>query len=356
MTYAPVGIVTLNRYEHFKQCLESLERCTGADQTEVYVALDYPPSEKYVEGWKRIDSYLEEKELNNKFKKLIVYRRDHNYGIKGVNSNGGTLHIKLCEEYDYYIISEDDNVFSPNYLEYMNQCLEKYKDDEDVIAVTGYSYPINWESSKGATVQRQNFNASAWGWGWWTCKRNEVRKNISTGDMYDRAPELLKNGTFRKRSLFVTFYEYVSSSIIPIDFYKKVQNGRLAITDYCTRQYLAVYDKYVISPLISKVRNIGFDGTGVYCQDVSEFDGSGTTAWNTDYSKQIIDEKTTFEIVENDASFLDENRSRLDKFEWRPIKLHIIANCIAFGIRMFGLSFMRKFTTIVFKVWNRRIK
>lgn len=31
-----------------------------ADQTEVYVALDHHPSEKYVEGWKRIDSYLEE--------------------------------------------------------------------------------------------------------------------------------------------------------------------------------------------------------------------------------------------------------------------------------------------------------
>lgn len=38
MTHAPVGIVTPNRYEHFKQCLESLERCTGADKTEVHVA------------------------------------------------------------------------------------------------------------------------------------------------------------------------------------------------------------------------------------------------------------------------------------------------------------------------------
>ena len=59
--YAPVWIPTLNRFEHFKRCLESLERCTGADKTDVYVGLDYPPSDKYVEGWKKIDAYLAEK-------------------------------------------------------------------------------------------------------------------------------------------------------------------------------------------------------------------------------------------------------------------------------------------------------
>ena len=46
MIYSPVIITTLNRHEHFRQCLESLERCTDADKTNVYVALDYPPSEK----------------------------------------------------------------------------------------------------------------------------------------------------------------------------------------------------------------------------------------------------------------------------------------------------------------------
>ena len=52
MKYAPVIIPTMNRYNHFYACLESLERCTGSEHTDVYVALDYPPSEKYVDGWK----------------------------------------------------------------------------------------------------------------------------------------------------------------------------------------------------------------------------------------------------------------------------------------------------------------
>ena len=61
MNYAPVVIPTLNRYEHLKQCLESLEKCTGAEYTDVYIGVDYPPNDRYVEGWKKVDAYLQEK-------------------------------------------------------------------------------------------------------------------------------------------------------------------------------------------------------------------------------------------------------------------------------------------------------
>ena len=112
-TYAPVIIPTLNRNVHFERCLESLERCSGADQTEVYVALDYPPSEKYKEGWKKIDDYLRLKESQNGFKKLHVIRRDRNYGICHENGNYETLIREIKKSYDRYILSEDDNEFSP---------------------------------------------------------------------------------------------------------------------------------------------------------------------------------------------------------------------------------------------------
>ena len=63
--YSPVIIPTLNRYEHFKRCLESLEQCTGATYTDVYIGLDYPPADKYIDGWRKIDEYLQFKETHN---------------------------------------------------------------------------------------------------------------------------------------------------------------------------------------------------------------------------------------------------------------------------------------------------
>lgn len=349
---APVIIPTLNRYDHFKKCLESLEKCVLASQTEIYVGLDYPPSEKYAEGWRSINKYLKEKEGINGFMKLTVFRRTSNCGIKGEHSNIALLQKYVLEHYDCYIESEDDNVFSPNFLLFMNQCLEKYKDDPDVIAVTGYSYPVDWENDSDATIQKQNFNASAWGWGWWTEKRKMVMGNISSGDMYNKAPEVLSNHLFKK-NIFNSFYEYVCASIIPIEHLGKIKSGRLSITDYSTRQYLTVYGKYIISPLVSKVRNLGYDGSGVYCQQI--INGDGSDEWHTNFSEQPIDDSQDFVIIENSEAHLAENLRRLDNYQKRPMSRHIVANLISFGIRAFGLAFMREFTSVVFKVWHRRV-
>ena len=81
MEYAPVIIPTLNRFNHLKRCLESLEQCSGAGYTAVYVGLDYPPSECYEEGWREVTSYLEYKKDNNRFRSFNVFQRSINFGI-----------------------------------------------------------------------------------------------------------------------------------------------------------------------------------------------------------------------------------------------------------------------------------
>ena len=161
MIFAPVIIPTLNRYEHFRKCLESLEACTGAENTDVYVALDFPPSEKYVDGWKKNDAYLKEKALNNRFHSLIVYRREINYFFSG-KGNGQTAIDDLPSEVDRYIFSEDDNVFSPNFLEYINKGLEIYKNDPSVLAICGYSHPYKFKFADNNFFFHQT-DFSAWG-------------------------------------------------------------------------------------------------------------------------------------------------------------------------------------------------
>ena len=75
--FAPVIIPTLCRYDHFKQCIESLSKCTLANKTEIYVGLDYPVKEEHWDGYKKIKSYLDSVG-NMGFKKLIVIEREHN--------------------------------------------------------------------------------------------------------------------------------------------------------------------------------------------------------------------------------------------------------------------------------------
>ena len=55
MIYYPVCIPTLNRYEHLKACVESLQRCTHADKTELIIGLDaLPPPRRIMKSIARV--------------------------------------------------------------------------------------------------------------------------------------------------------------------------------------------------------------------------------------------------------------------------------------------------------------
>ena len=103
-TFAPVSIPTLCRFEHFKRCIESLSRCTWAEYTDVYVALDYPAKESHWEGYKKIKAYLDTCG-NMTFKSLNVVIREKNYGI-GSQGNMATLNKGIRQKYDRYIITD----------------------------------------------------------------------------------------------------------------------------------------------------------------------------------------------------------------------------------------------------------
>lgn len=156
MIYAPVAIPTLCRFEHFKACIESLSRCTWAEHTEVFVGLDYPAKESHWEGYRKINDYLDHAG-DMGFKKLHVIKRDPNYGLDYVkrdpNQIGNTAALvkEIAQSFSCYIYSEDDNVFSPNFLEYIDKGLEKFKDDDKVVAVVGYCHPYAFKHATTTT-------------------------------------------------------------------------------------------------------------------------------------------------------------------------------------------------------------
>lgn len=312
--YAPVIIPTLNRYDHFKKCLESLERCTGADKTEVFVGLDYPPSDKYVDGWKKIDLYLQEKEKDNGFKRLVVFRRDHNCGVLNSNSNASLLTRFIIERFERYIFSEDDNEFSPNFLEYINTCLDAYESDQNVIAVCGYSYPIDWKVSEGATCLKENVSVPMFGVGFWTNKVKKCSREMAKGVVLNSLRRTIKNKRYN-RMIDACKREFFDATCMR-KFWKKNSNNLFCcMTDFTTRAYLAIEGKYVIAPILSKVRNHGFDGSGSCCQKID--DTTGNTAGTYDYEHQPIDQSPEFILIEDSLQTDEENRQRMNAFDVR---------------------------------------
>lgn len=277
--YAPVLIPTLNRYHHFRRCIESLEKCRGAEHTEVYVGVDYPPSDKYREGWQKINAYLADKEKQNRFKQLYVIRRDKNCGVGHPCSNGNLLVNEIMKRYDFYIFSEDDNEFSPCFLEFENVCLNRFKDDDRILKVCGYNFVMDFPNS-----YRNNFYfskiGSAWGIGAWSEKQCKLAE-------YDNLDKL--KGIICNNDSYSLLKDRYSRGIELIHSMLKL--GKLH-GDAIWEIYCALEDKYFILPTISKVRNHGNDGTGVHglkmIEDQRRF-----------FSEQPIDQSDTYEMTDD---------------------------------------------------------
>lgn len=252
MIYAPVVIPTLNRYEHLKQCLESLSRCTWADKTEVYVALDYPPQDKwdkYAPGWEKNRDWL--RSVGDMgFKKLHLIERTENYGTwqPADKGNAKCLVEDLTKQYDRYIYSEDDNVFSPNFLEFMDKGLEKFENDERVYSLIGFRwyFPIKTDEN---SYMRITTDYTPWGVGCW------VKKNQPVDYLWFRKQLSLKN-------VIMLYRNYGAGLIGNIYELARTDHKDDVIIDVHLRTYLMVDNKQTIVPTISLVKNIGLDGSG----------------------------------------------------------------------------------------------
>ena len=178
--FAPVLIITLNRYQHFIRCVKSLSKCLYADKTDLYIALDYPLNESHWEGYNQIKSFINTITV---FKSITIIKREVNFGI---HKNYIESLNFVFETHDRIIFSEDDNIFSTDFLCFMNKCLEKFEGRNDIFSVNGYNYPINIPDEYSENVYLWEGN-SAWGQGYWRKKfikinwTNEiVQSNVNT--------------------------------------------------------------------------------------------------------------------------------------------------------------------------------
>lgn len=341
MTYAPIIIPTLSRDKHFIRLIESLRKNSWAKHTDIYIGLDFPPSDRHADGYNKICTYLENK--FPEFNKIIVIKHKKNIG-SGANLRHLTMIV--MEQYDRFIKTDDDAEFSPNFIEYMNKCLMKYQDEPNVIAVTGYSYPIEWHTSEGATVLKENFSCPMWGTGFWRDKYKKIHKYISQekGLGID-ADYIIKSGGMNKM-LNVAKYEFANLCLSP-----EFENTLAAkMSDIAVRMYTATHDKYIIVPTTSKVRNWGFDGSGEYCQEVTIAHEGNATAKNYVYHQQPIDTSNSFELIEDTLNANDKNKDIMDAFDVLSPTSRLKMYAKVYLYRFIGRNRFHKLTRLVSKL------
>lgn len=267
--FAPVLILTLCRYEHFKKCVESLSACTHANKTDLFIAFDYPLNDSHWDGYKKIEDYVG---TIQGFRSVNVIKRDFNYGT---DKNYFDAQAKIFEKYDRIIFSEDDNEFAPNFLDFINKGLCEFKDDPKVNVICGYSFPIEITPEYDKNYYfSQGF--SAWGFGIWKTKFEALDWNIGNIKFFLYNP------------LNVTKLNDIQYDLLQ-GLINIVKTGSLAGDRiYCYNN--RIKDNYTVFPVISKVRNCGHDGSGVHGTLMSD---------GNIFITQVIDTQKTFDYDSN---------------------------------------------------------
>lgn len=342
--FAPVMVPTLCRSQHFIRMIESLKRNTWAKYTDVYVGIDFPPSEKYEQGWREICDYVDHGDFSA-FAKFVVFKHETNLG-SGKNSD--FLYEYIKQRYSCWIYADDDVEFSPNFLEYEDKLLWKYRNDEDIICISGYSYPLSWKLKEGANCLKQNFCVSSWGFGFWTDRTERVNQYINSGGLLKDARKFIKNGNY-KRMTDACFRDYFSATLS----YGSQTHLFKTWSDVSLRAYVACKNRYCIFPAVSMVRNYGFDGSGEYCGAVQEH---GNHALTYDYSSQTIDTSNSFDpIVDESLAYVKENRDMLSEFDSRTPEQMTVPRHYFRLIKIWGYT-LAKYIHVVEYAFSRIFK
>ena len=241
--FYPVLIPTLNRYEHFKKCVESLSRNTHADKTELVIGLDYPPCDKYEEGYLKIKSYIP---TINGFEKVTVI--EHNKNV-GAGENIKSLREYANKHYEASISTEDDNEFAPNFLDYMNKALSKYEHDSNVLSVSGYCHPDFQYDGESTTCF--SYEVSAWGIGFWRSKMPSFDKKDNRKYFEDFLLNIKLS--FRIMRMCPSVF-----NMLPGVMHYNLPDVKLGI-------YNMIEGTTQLRPTKTLVKNWGYDGSGVNC-------------------------------------------------------------------------------------------
>lgn len=243
MIKAPIALFVYKRPHHTEKTLESLSRCEGADESELFIFCDGPKRPEDMKAVEEVRGLVKSRKWRGK---VNVIERDENWGLANSIISGVT---ELCERYGRVIVLEDDLIVSRYFLEYMNNALDLYENSEQVMQVSGHMYPVNTKTETDAVLLPW---ATSWGWGTWNRAWNHFDKDMKG------YTKLKDDATLRHKFDLDGSYPY----------YKMLgmqRNGK--IDSWAIRWYLSIFmsEGVTLFPTQTLIQNIGFDGSGTHC-------------------------------------------------------------------------------------------
>lgn len=250
MNYSPIIIFAFNRVDTLRNTVSSLLNNEEAKESELFVYVDGPRKQKPGEA-EKVKTVQEFVKTINGFKNVTYSFSEENKGL-GTSIIAGVTEV--INRYGRAIVLEDDLVFSSNFLAFMNDGLNRYENEQKVFSICGYTNKV--KVPKGYDHDAYFCTrSSSWGWGTWADRWNTVDWELKDWSRYKKMGRAFNRwgGSDCFRMLRSVKECGATSWAIRFGFFQFLQ------------------DKLSLFPIVSKVRNDGFDGAGTNCKKWSRF-------------------------------------------------------------------------------------
>lgn len=248
MSLAPLLLFVYNRPYHTRKTIEALLENGNASETDLIIYSDAsidPFNNKVLETRNYIKSVIG-------FRSIVIIERSKNWGLSRNIIDGVT---SVINEYGKVIVLEDDLVVSPFFLKYMNEALDFYEKEEQIVCIHGYVYPVKRKLPETFFIK----GADCWGWATW--KRGWDLFCLDGKFLLDE----INRYNMKREFDFEGSYPY----------YKMLKRQVEGSNDsWAIRWYASAFlnNKLTLYPGTSLVTQIGMDGSGTHCGANSIYD------------------------------------------------------------------------------------
>jgi hypothetical protein len=241
MEKAPIILFVYNRLDTLIRCVRSLQQNPLAAESELFIFSDHPRAEKDAHAVTAVREYIR---TITGFRKVSIREAPQNMGLARSVIKGVTA---IVDQYGSAIVVEDDLICSTNFLSFMNQALEYYRNDKRIFSVGGYTKPM-----KHLDRQEVYFTlrGSSWGWATWSDRWNAIDWSVADYSAFS------KDAAARKR-----FNRMGSDLSQMLDRQMAGKINSWAIT-WCYHQFKT--GQYTVFPAVSKICNEGFSAAATH--------------------------------------------------------------------------------------------
>ena len=246
MSYAPIVIFVYNRADHFIKTYSALAACKEAKDSELFIFSDGAKNEAGAAKVKEVRTAVAEIKDTGDFKSVTVTESPVNKGLAASVIAGVT---EIINKYGKVIVVEDDCAVSPYFLNYMNNSLDYFENNQKIGSIAGYAPDIKLPDGYDKDIYAA-YRSCSCTWATWKNRWDGIDWELNDiGDFY-KSPKLIKKLNSNGSDRFIRLYRQTKGN----GSSWSVRFGAHLVK----KNLLTVYPRY------SYIQNIGCDESGVH--------------------------------------------------------------------------------------------